>query len=300
MGKQEEEAAHRVPQPGHGEGLLVAHTGALDDLGDGVEDLAGHADGGEKVGLTGRVDELLARVVPVEVHDGLLEPEQVIHDADDQVDNGGVSGLVAQVVLPVVIVTLRSELEEAQQGRRELGVMHVLLPGGAVGPNAEALGLGVPLEGVQIKHRGRAQEAGDRDEEARLLLLLENLQHLGLDVQVAALQDGNAQAQGLLDHVAGAALPRRDVVQHHFGDAALSQAALVEFQPHLLNLLLLERGTLTLLLLLAAFLFAAAAGPGHDVAVGHVELVLGQVAGPLHDGGLAEHVDQLCQLICRG
>ena len=39
--------------PGVGQGLLVAHAGALDHLSEGVEHLAGHADGLEEVGLAG-------------------------------------------------------------------------------------------------------------------------------------------------------------------------------------------------------------------------------------------------------
>ena len=112
VSKEEEEAAHGVPQPGVGQGLLVAHAGALDHLGQGVEDLAGHPDGLGQVGLAGRVDDFLARVVPVKVHHGLLEAEQVVDRADDQVDRRRVASLAPQVVLPVDVVALGRQLKE--------------------------------------------------------------------------------------------------------------------------------------------------------------------------------------------
>ena len=49
-------------------------------------------------------------------------------------------------------MTLRGELDEPEEQSGELGVVHVLLPGGAVGSNPEPLGLGVPLEGVEVEH----------------------------------------------------------------------------------------------------------------------------------------------------
>lgn len=39
--------------------------------------------------------------MPVEVHDGLLQAQQVVHRAVDHVHGGGVAGLRPQVVLPV-------------------------------------------------------------------------------------------------------------------------------------------------------------------------------------------------------
>lgn len=39
--------------------------------------------------------------MPVEVHDALLKPEEVVDGADDEVDGGGVTRLGAQVVLPL-------------------------------------------------------------------------------------------------------------------------------------------------------------------------------------------------------
>ena len=63
--------------------------------------LAGNSDGLEEVGLSGRINDVLARVVPVEVHHGLLEPQEVVDGADDQVDGSGVAGLGSKVILPV-------------------------------------------------------------------------------------------------------------------------------------------------------------------------------------------------------
>ena len=68
------------------QGLLVADAGALDDLRDRVEHLAGDPDGLEQVGLPGGVNHLLPRIEPVEVHHGLLQAEEIVDGADDQVD----------------------------------------------------------------------------------------------------------------------------------------------------------------------------------------------------------------------
>lgn len=47
----------------------------LNVLSKSSEDLLGHVDGPAEVALARRVDDLLARVVPVEVHHGLLQPQ---------------------------------------------------------------------------------------------------------------------------------------------------------------------------------------------------------------------------------
>ena len=77
MRKEEKESTDSVPESRHGQGLLVAHARALkrnslakrkqakhfphlDDFSDGVEHLAGNANGGEEVCLASRVDQLLA------------------------------------------------------------------------------------------------------------------------------------------------------------------------------------------------------------------------------------------------
>ena len=99
----------------------------LDDFSDGVEHLAGNSDGSEEVCLASWVDQLLARVVPVEVHDGLLQPQQEVDHADHQVDDGRVARLVPQVVLPVVVVPLAGQLQEPEQAGGELSIVHVLL-----------------------------------------------------------------------------------------------------------------------------------------------------------------------------
>lgn len=70
--EQEEETTDGVPQPGVGQSLLILGAGTLDDLGQGVENLASYAYGLEEIRFTGRIDQFLARVVPVEVHYGLL------------------------------------------------------------------------------------------------------------------------------------------------------------------------------------------------------------------------------------
>lgn len=47
----------------------------LNVLSKSPEHLFGHVDGPAEVALARRVDDLLARVVPVEVHHGLLQPQ---------------------------------------------------------------------------------------------------------------------------------------------------------------------------------------------------------------------------------
>ena len=63
--------------------------------------LASNSNGFEEVGFSSWVNNLLAWVVPVKVHDGLLQPQQVVDGADDQVDGGCVASLGTQVVLPI-------------------------------------------------------------------------------------------------------------------------------------------------------------------------------------------------------
>ena len=77
-----------------------------------------------------------------------------------------------------------------------------------------------------------------------------------------------------------------------------SLSHLVEEQLHLFDLLLLQRGRLGPLLLFALLLLLAARA-GHDVGVGHVEVVVGGVGAPLDHGALAEGVHQLLQLVRR-
>ena len=73
----------------------------LDILGEGPEDLFGDSESPEKTVSAEKVDGLLARVVPVKVRDGLLESQQVVHCAGDDVDCSCVTCLGPQVVLEV-------------------------------------------------------------------------------------------------------------------------------------------------------------------------------------------------------
>ncbi len=61
--------------------------------------------------------------MPVEVGDGLLEAEEVVHGADDDVDGGGVASLGAEVVLEVEVVPLADQLQEVEErdGQVEVG-----------------------------------------------------------------------------------------------------------------------------------------------------------------------------------
>lgn len=73
--------------------LLIQCTRTLDDFSEGVENLTGNSYSFKKVGFTCEVNQLFAGVVPVEVHNGFLEPKQVIDGADDDVHSRGISGL---------------------------------------------------------------------------------------------------------------------------------------------------------------------------------------------------------------
>ena len=53
--------------------------------------------------------------MPVEVRDGLLQPEKVVDSAHNDVDGGRVACLCPQVVLKGQIVALTEELKEPEQ-----------------------------------------------------------------------------------------------------------------------------------------------------------------------------------------
>ena len=58
--------------PGVSQGLLILSTRSLYDFTERVENLTGHTDGFQKVGFTSRIDDLLARIMPVKVHNRFL------------------------------------------------------------------------------------------------------------------------------------------------------------------------------------------------------------------------------------
>ena len=95
IGKDVKETADRVPQATVGQRQLIAHARPLDVLGQRVEDLTGDGDGLAEVLLARLVHTALARVQPVEVHEGLLEPQQIVDGANDRVDYGRVAHLHA-------------------------------------------------------------------------------------------------------------------------------------------------------------------------------------------------------------
>ena len=53
--------------------------------------------------------------MPVEVGDGLLQPQQVVDRAHDDVYGGGVPSLSPQVVLEGEVVTFAEKLQEAEE-----------------------------------------------------------------------------------------------------------------------------------------------------------------------------------------
>ena len=242
VGEYVEEAADGVPEARVSERELIAHARALYELGESVEDLRGDRDGATEVLLARLVHRALARVRPVEVHDGLLQAQQVVHRAYDRVHCRVVAQLGAQVVLKLEVVALAQQLHEAEERAREVGVVQVALARRSVVGGrrraAELLGLDAALERVQVEHAARVHEARQRGEEAHVALLAQMVQHALLHVHVAAVQQRDAELQSALEHVALLAARRAYVQQAHLARASLGQTALLEQQLLLLHLLL--------------------------------------------------------------
>ena len=117
-----QEPTHSVPQSTAGQALLVPHTRTLRVLRQSSHNLFGHFECLEEVLPPLEVDDGAVRIVPVEVRDGLLQPQEVVHSADHDVDCGGVARLCAQVVLEGLVVPLTQELEESKQRGDEGGL----------------------------------------------------------------------------------------------------------------------------------------------------------------------------------
>lgn len=110
---------------------MILRTRTLNDLRERVKHLTGNSDGLKEINFSSRINQLLARIMPIEVHNRLLQSQQVIDSADYHVDCGGISSLSSQIVLPLKVVTLASELDEAEKRTSELCVMHVLFTSSA-------------------------------------------------------------------------------------------------------------------------------------------------------------------------
>jgi len=52
--------------------LLVKGTRALNDFTEGVENLTRNTDGFQEIRFSSNIDDLLARVVPIEIHNRFL------------------------------------------------------------------------------------------------------------------------------------------------------------------------------------------------------------------------------------
>ncbi|RNA06235.1 hypothetical protein BpHYR1_032513 [Brachionus plicatilis] len=231
IGEYVEEAANGVPEAAVRQSQLIAHARPLYVLGERVEHLFGDVDGAAKVVLAGRVHRALARVVPVEVHERLLQPQQVVHGADDYVHCGVVAGLGAQIILKLQIVAFAQQLQKSEQGAGKIGIVQIFFARHARlavrgGQAAELLGLDAPLERVQVEHAAVCHEAGQRGKKAHVLFVPEVLEHALLDVHVAAVQQRYAQLERLFQHLGLFAARRRNVQQTHLGGAALCQPVL--------------------------------------------------------------------------
>lgn len=73
----------------------------LNALGERVEHLATNLNGLQEVLLAALVNDVFARVVPVKVHDRLLQSQQIVDGTVDQVDARCVTWLRTQVVLEI-------------------------------------------------------------------------------------------------------------------------------------------------------------------------------------------------------
>src|SRR5699024_4501172 len=87
------------------------------------------------------VNDLLARVVPVKVHNRFLKSKQVINGGNDHIHGGRVSCLCSQVILKFEIVTFAEQLQETEKCTSELGIVHVLLASGTLRANAKTFRL---------------------------------------------------------------------------------------------------------------------------------------------------------------
>lgn len=75
MREKEKESTNRIPQSRMCQCLLILCARSLNYLSESIEHLTGNANSFEKISLAGRVDEFLAGIVPIEVHDGFLESQ---------------------------------------------------------------------------------------------------------------------------------------------------------------------------------------------------------------------------------
>ena len=72
---------------------------------------------------------------------------------------------------------LSSKFELPEEECSEVCVMHILFSGGSVWPDSQPLGLGVPLEGVQIEDGARIHQTGQGSEKASVPLVFQCRQH---------------------------------------------------------------------------------------------------------------------------
>lgn len=79
------------------------------------EHLLGHLECLEEIFPPGQVNGTVARVVPIEVRDGLLYTKQVVHCTHNDIDSGGVARLRPQVVLEGEVVPLAQKLEKSEE-----------------------------------------------------------------------------------------------------------------------------------------------------------------------------------------
>lgn len=76
-----------------GQCLLILCARSLNNFSEGIENLTCDTNGFEEIDFTRRVDQFLAWIMPVEVHDRLLQSQQVIDSADDDIDGGRITSL---------------------------------------------------------------------------------------------------------------------------------------------------------------------------------------------------------------
>lgn len=73
MREEEKESTNSVPQSRVGKCLLILSARSLNHFSKGIEYLTGNADSFKEISLASRIDEFLAGIMPVKVHDGFLK-----------------------------------------------------------------------------------------------------------------------------------------------------------------------------------------------------------------------------------
>ena len=89
---------HKAPEP---EMWKTRELFYLYAFSQGVEYLWADLDSSEEILFSTNIDDFLTGVMPVEVHNGFLQPEKVVDSSVDQINACCVARLSSQIVLEV-------------------------------------------------------------------------------------------------------------------------------------------------------------------------------------------------------